>query len=169
VTSVERRTALTRAAADLARGHTHAAIQRLRSLLVTDPTDLVIRARLAQAYRQAGNLVEAGRWAYLTDELRPNEEAAFLRAYPSSWLRLRALRYPADPQTLAPEPAARLRRLVIAAHLAGPPRLPAAPPRPPEKRHGTLFPCLYVVVILTAATVLAVIGAVRVWTWFIDL
>jgi Tetratricopeptide repeat len=170
VTSVERRGALTRAAADLARGHTHAAIQRLRSLLVADPSDLAVRTMLARAYRQAGNLVEAGRWAYLTDELRPDEEAAFLRAYPSSWLRLRSLRYPGDPHTLAPEPAARLRRLVIAAHLAGPPRLlPAEPARPPERRHGTLFPCLYVIVILTAAAALAVIGAVRVWDWWVNL
>ncbi len=165
---MERSGALARAAAELERGRTHAAIQRLRSLLATDPADLVVRAALAEAYRRAGNLAEAGRWAYLTDELRADEEAAFLRAFPSSWHRVRALRYLPGPETLAPEPAARLRRLVIAAHLAGPPRVLVAPP-PPEHRHGNLVPCLYVVVTLTVAAVLAVIGAVRVWDWWVNL
>lgn len=160
--------ALSRAEADLAAGHTYAATQRLRSLLVQRPDDLVIRARLAHAYRQAGNLVAAGRWAYLTGDLRPEEELAFLRAYPQPWLRLRALRYPGTPESLPPAPADRLRRLVVAAHLAGPPArspLPTAAPSP-EKRHDSLVPCLFVLITFTVLAALAVIGVARVWQWW---
>ena len=164
---MERRGALARAEADLAHGRTHSAIQRLRSLLAADPGDPVVRSRLAAAYRNSGNLVEAGRWAYLTEELIPEEEAAFLRAYPSPWLRLRVLRFPGSPDSLGPQAAERLRRLVVSAHLTGPPRTPGAIPfTEAEQRHGTLVPCLFVAVTMLVTTALAVIGAVRLWDWW---
>jgi hypothetical protein len=165
---VERRGALARAEADLAQGRTHSAIQRLRSLLAADPGDPVVRSRLAAAYRSSGNLVEAGRWAYLTEDLIPEEEAAFLRAYPSPWLRLRVLRFVGSPDSLGPQAGERLRRLVVSAHLTGPPRTPGAVPPFGEvdQRHGTLVPCLFVVVTMLVATALAVIGAVRLWDWW---
>jgi hypothetical protein len=157
--------------ADLADGRTYAAIQRLRSLLATDPGDLDLRLRLARAYRGTGNLTEAGRWAYLTAELEPEEEAAFLRAYPSPWLRLRVLRYPGSAAGLPAEAAERLRRLVVAARVAGPPRSNAVLPLPTDElneQRGTLLPCLVVVLSLLLLTTLAVIGALRVWHWWLD-
>jgi Tetratricopeptide repeat len=169
---VQRRGALARAEADLARGRTYAAIRRLRSLLVADPADLEVRSRLARAYRRTGNLTEAGRWAYLTAELRPDEEAAFLRAYPSPWVRLRVLRFVGTPEVLPREAADRLRRLVVAAQIAGPPRpRPAILPGADEeqdRRHGSLVPCLVVVLSFALLSALAVIGAVRVWRWWVN-
>ncbi len=164
-----RRGALARAEADLAAGRTHAAAARLRSLLVAEPLDLAVRGRLAEAYRRAGNLVQAGRWAYLTTQLRPEEEVAFLRAYPSPWVRLRVLRYPGAPESLPPVPAERLRRLVVAAHLTGPPPRPVPLPSGAvlrEQRRGNLVPCLFVFISLTVMMALVIIGIVRVWDWW---
>ncbi len=160
-----------RVESDLANGHTHAAIQRLRSLLVADPADLDLRARLARVYRDTGNLTEAGRWAYLTTELGPEEEAAFLRGYPSPWLRLRVLRFAGPAEVLAPEATQRLRRLVTEAQVVGPPRQRPILPIPSdasEIRHGNLVPCLVVVVSFALLCTLAVVGALRVWHWWIN-
>jgi hypothetical protein len=86
---------LDRVSADLARGHTNPAIQRLSSLVAAHPTDLDLRGRLADAYRMVGNRVQAGRWGYLHAEADPAETMAFERAYPSVDTRLRQLRWPA--------------------------------------------------------------------------
>jgi hypothetical protein len=91
---------LVRVKNDLAQGHTYLAIQRLRTLAAVDPADLEVHRMLAAVYRQTGNPVEAGRWAFLTDDLRPDELAAFERANPDPWLRLRLVDWPADPATL---------------------------------------------------------------------
>jgi hypothetical protein len=94
VTDMAKADVLDRVAADLARGHTTPAIQRLSSLVAAHPTDLDLRQRLAAAHRLVGNLVQAGRWAYLHSEADPDEVAAFERAYPSTTGRLRALKWP---------------------------------------------------------------------------
>jgi hypothetical protein len=85
---------LDRVAADLSRGHTQPAIQRLGSLVAAHPTDLDLRRRLAAVHRMVGNQVEAGRWSYLNADADPAETQAFERAYPSPAARLRELCWP---------------------------------------------------------------------------
>src|SRR5438874_4537372 len=89
---------LDRVDADLARGHTAPAIQRLSSLVAAHPTDLDLRGRLAAVHRMVGNRIEAGRWAYLHADADPAETAAFERAYPSAAQRWREVRWPAAGQ-----------------------------------------------------------------------
>jgi hypothetical protein len=103
--------------------------------------------------------------------LEPEEEASLMHAYPSPWLRLRVLRYPGAAEGLPAEAAERLRRLVVAARVAGPPRANTILPVPADElngQHGTLLPCLVVVVSFLLLTALAVIGALRVWHWWLD-
>ena len=66
---------LDRIAADLARGYTAPAIQRLSSLVHAHPTDLDLRRRLAAVHRMVGNPVEAGRWGYLLTDVPATEFA----------------------------------------------------------------------------------------------
>ena len=87
---------LDRVAADLSRGHTQPAIQRLGSLVAAHPTDLDLRRRLAAVHRMVGNQVEAGRWSYLNADADPAEIQAFERAYPSPAARLSELSWPAQ-------------------------------------------------------------------------
>ena len=160
-----REDAVARVVADLKHGHTHTATQRLRTLLATDPSDTSLRCLLAQAYRQSGNLVEAGRWAYLTDELRPEEQEAFEHAHRSPWLRLRVLRYGGDPRALPAAGRQRLETLVRQAELEGPPdravgRAPVAPSIEPVQRSIRL-PCLVVVLGILVSAILLAIGVYR--------
>src|SRR5262249_2118994 len=87
---------------------------------------------LASVYRQTGNLVEAGRWAFLTNDLRPEELAAFERAHSSAWLRLRMLRWSGDPERLpSAEARNRLIELIASAEAEGPPDRSPVPVRLP--------------------------------------
>jgi hypothetical protein len=86
--------ALARVAADLSRGRTQPAIQRLSSLVAVHPTDLDLRRQLAAVHRRVGNRVEAGRWAYLDPGADADETAAFERAFPTAARQLAALRWP---------------------------------------------------------------------------
>jgi hypothetical protein len=85
---------LDRVAADLARGFTHPAIQRLSSLVAAYPNDLDLRRRLAAVHRRAGNRIQAGRWDYLTIGADSGDTHAFERAFPSPVARLREVRWP---------------------------------------------------------------------------
>src|SRR2546430_14034444 len=118
---------LDRVDADLARGHTAPAIQRLSSLVAAHPTDLDLRRRLAAVHRTVGNRVEAGRWEYLHADADAHATAAFERAYPSAAQRLREVRWPAGGQ--AATEFARS-RLATPADATG----PAPPPPPPAPR-----------------------------------
>lgn len=152
---------LARVKSDLALGHTNLAIRRLRTLIATDPGDLEVRALLASVYRQTGNLVEAGRWGYLSDDLRPAELAAFERAHPSPWMRLRLLRI---PDRMVGAPVAALRRLdalVAEAERFGPPPIWDEPSAPRRKSVVTV-PCLFVVVTLGAFGALVALGGYEV-------
>jgi hypothetical protein len=152
---------LARVKNDLALGHTYLATQRLRTLLAVDPADLEVRRLLAAIYRQTGNLAEAGRWAYLTEDIRPEELAAFARANPSPWLRLRLLSWTADPATLPGDAArARLIALVDEAETGGPPTRWAGSYQAPRPRSAVL-PCLFVILVLLLIGALAVIGVLR--------
>jgi hypothetical protein len=109
---VPKRDVLARVDRDLALGHVHPAMQRLASLVAAHPDDLELRARRAALNRQIGNLVEAGRWGFLTEEVTDAELRAFERAWPSTRTRLSALRLPAAPSGLGEGAAHRYRALV---------------------------------------------------------
>ncbi len=115
---------LDRVDADLALGYTAPAIQRLSSLVAAHPTDLDLRQRLAAVHRQVGNLVEAGRWSYLSSAADPQETTAFERAYPVPALRLRVLRWPERGYAATEFARTRLTGL-SATDPAGPPSLPS--------------------------------------------
>src|SRR5690606_23269875 len=113
---------LDRVAADLARGLTHPAIQRLSSLVAAHPTDLDLRRKLAALHRRVGNRIQAGRWDYLTIGAAATDTRAFERAFPSAVARLRAVRWPRRASAAATSYArGRLAKLVAAAEAeAGP-------------------------------------------------
>lgn len=107
---------LDRVAADLARGLTHPAIQRLSSLVAAYPTDLDLRHRLAAVHRRVGNRIQAGRWDYLTIGADSADTTAFERAFPSAMARLRAVRWPYRASAAATSYARnRLAKLMAAA------------------------------------------------------
>jgi hypothetical protein len=165
---------LARVKQDLALGHTYTATQRLRTLVAIEPDDLELRRMLAVVYRQTGNLVEAGRWAFLTDELTRVELAAFERANPDPWLRLRMLRWDGDGSELPERARARLRELTAAAAQAGPPSGyggPLTSTRPATGRRrfadSSAIPCLFVLLVLGVLGSLATIGVLRVIAWVV--
>jgi uncharacterized protein DUF6584 len=161
---------LARAKHDLAQGHTYVATRRLRAYLANDPNNLEVRRVLAAIYRQSGNLVEAGRWGFLTAEVGLAELTAFERANPSPFLRLRLLHFTADPAQLPPAAQDRLRVLTIQAERVGAPPDWVEEDRPDAlpKRRNTV-PCLFVVIALTVLGALAAVGIYRVVTWLIQL
>jgi hypothetical protein len=123
---------LSRVDADLARGDTRLATRRLAGLLGADPQDLEVRARLADTYRRAGDLPEAGRWGFLTEDTEPHEVAAFVRKHPSPADRLRVLRLRGEnPRGLGPLAGPRYADLVAAAAADVRPPVPPASPAPP--------------------------------------
>jgi hypothetical protein len=145
---------LDRVAADLARGYTAPAIQRLSSLVAAHPTDLDLRGRLASVHRAVGNRIEAGRWGYLHPETPADETGAFERAYPSPAVRLRKLRWPALGQAATEFARGRLAALADA---AGQPPVPRAAPRSP----------LWQFIALTLAAPFALLGAITVFQWLV--
>jgi hypothetical protein len=162
--AVPRSEVLARVQADLALGRTHVAIRRLRTLVATYPDDLEVRALLAVVYRSTGNLVEAGRWGYLSDDLHPAELAAFERAHPSPWLRLRLLRVPDRLVDVSVAALDRLNALAAEAERVGPPPIWTEPSMPRRKNHVTV-PCLFVVITLGAFGTLAALGGYAVLRW----
>jgi hypothetical protein len=150
---------LDRVAADLAKGYTQPAIQRLSSLVAAHPTDLDLRRRLAAVHRLVGNRVEAGRWAYLEADADADEVGAFERAYPSPERRLHALRWPTHNR-LAATAYARQRLDDLAALVAGERR------RRADEVGG---PPLWPLGVLAVAVVvgLMVIGAVTLVQWLV--
>jgi hypothetical protein len=117
---------LDRVAADLARGYTHPAIQRLSSLVAAYPNDLDLRRRLAAVHRRVGNRIQAGRWDYLTIGADSTDTQAFERAFPSALARLRQVRWPYRASEAATAYArSRLAKLTAAAQAE---RRPATAP-----------------------------------------
>ena len=157
---------LARADADLARGLIHPAMQRLASLTAAYPDDLNIRARRAALNRQVGNLAEAGRWGYLTEDVTADEIAAFERAQRSGWARLSMLRLRSDPtQHLGPSARQRFVTLVEQASADGRGSVSwtDAGPRPETRRDGV--PCLIAVLVGMALAGLVIVGLVTVVQW----
>lgn len=159
---------LARVKNDLAAGHTYLATQRLRTLIAIDPSDMEVRRLLAAVHRQTGNLVEAGRWAFLTDEVRPEELAAFARANPSPWLRLRLLLWNDDPAALPSDSVQqRLLALVDEAEAAGPPTRWVGSYQAPKPRSAAI-PCLFVLLVVGLIAALVAVGVLRVAHYFLS-
>lgn len=164
---MSKETVLARVDADLSRGHTYVALQRLATLTQTYPTDLEIRGRRAAVHRQVGNRVEAGRWGYLADDPDPAETAAFERAFPDPRARLSALRWRGRPDD-AGSAAARDRLLDLAARVeehhnrriewteTGPEE---------EKTWRDIVSCLVAILVGLGMVALVVIGAATVIGW----
>ncbi|TDB70092.1 DUF6584 family protein [Micromonospora sp. KC721] len=94
-------------------GHYRPAMQRLASLTAAYPDDLDLRARRAALHRQVGNLVDVGRWGFLTVDATPDEIAAFDKAHSGAWARLLASKVKAGPaDQLGPVASARLAQLI---------------------------------------------------------
>jgi hypothetical protein len=159
---------LARVRADLAIGHTHVAIRRLRTLHAVIPADLEVRGLLAAVYRSTGNPVEAGRWGFLTNESRDDELAAFARANPDPWLRLRLLHFGGDPVGLPADAARRLLALADEAERSGPPAQWMGSYHAPSRTRGSGLPCLFTAIVMTAVAVFAIIGAVRIVAWLAE-
>ncbi|WP_157631640.1 DUF6584 family protein [Catelliglobosispora koreensis] len=159
---------LARVRADLAAGHTHVAIQRLRTLLATLPDDLEIRSLLAGVYRQTGNPVEAGRWGFLTEDVRADELAAYAKANPDPWQRLRLLHFTGDPTGLSSEVSERLIQLADEAQRSGPPTRWGGDYRPPPPSHGVTWPCLFTIIALVLVTAMAGVGVIKLIGWIVD-
>ncbi|WP_406424921.1 DUF6584 family protein [Streptomyces sp. NBC_01589] len=85
------RDTLARVDADLAAGRVPVARQRLRGLVSSFPNDLMLRRRLAEAYRLYGEPAEAGRWMYLEQDRDAVETSAFEAKYHTAQQRMRAL------------------------------------------------------------------------------
>jgi len=158
---------LARVKRDLAAGHTYLATQRLRTLVASHPDDLEIYRLLSSVYRQTGNLAEAGRWGFLTDEVRPEELAAFARVHADPWSRVRLLRWTGDPATLETPIQERLAELVAEAERSGPPEIWVGSYRAPAKTRGSLVPCLFTAIALGIVAALAGVGAIRALAWIL--
>ena len=151
---------------DLAAGRTYPATQRLRTLLASYPDDLEIYRLLAAVYRQTGNFAEAGRWAFLTEDVRPEELTAFVHANPDPWARLRLIRWQGDPAELAnDEIRERLGALVEEAEKSGAPTRWVGSYRVPDKTRGPRLPCLFTVIALLLVASVVGLGAIRVLLW----
>ena len=159
---------LARVKRDLAAGHTYPATQRLRTLVASHPDDLEIYRLLSSVYRQTGNLAEAGRWGFLTDEVRPDELTAFARVHADPWSRVRLLRWQGDPATLAGPIQERLAELLAEAERSGPPEIWVGSYRAPVKSRGSLVPCLFTAIALGIVVALAGVGAIRAIAWLVE-
>jgi hypothetical protein len=159
---------LARVRADLAAGHTHMAVQRLRTLLAALPDDLEVRGLLSSVYRQTGNPVEAGRWGFLTDEVREADLVAFAKANPDPWQRLRLLHFQGDTVHLSEAAAQRLVALAEEAERSGPPTAWSGSYRAPSRKRGVVVPCLFTLLVLGIVVFFAGIGAIKVFGWVVE-
>lgn len=101
---------------DLRTGDVDMALTRLTSLVRSLPHRIDARERLADVQRLRGDLVEAGRWSYLSAERDAAEVAAFERACGDDPVRImRALRW-RGPEDSASTDAARERLAEIRTH-----------------------------------------------------
>jgi hypothetical protein len=165
---------LDRVDADLARGYTAPAIQRLSSLVAAHPTDLDLRRRLASVHHGVGNLIEAGRWGYLHAEADPRATGAFERAYPSTAHRLQKLNWPAHGQAATEFARSRLAGLAELPAPEDSPQLADPAQLPPQDRWHPVgvvrrpgIRLRWQLVPLVLATPFAALGAVTVGQWLV--
>lgn len=169
---------LARVEAELARGETAMARQRLRGLIGSYPHRLDLRERLAQVYRDGGDLAQAGRWSYLSENTIAAEQQAFTRLYCDDALRMMVMLAWRGTEDDAPTAIARARltelRKAAERQSGGPVTWdnPVPPVRESGRRERVT---LYLVGLLFASVVIlgvigalaAVINGIRVvWGWF---
>ncbi|MCC2336006.1 DUF6584 family protein [Cellulomonas wangsupingiae] len=81
----------------------------LKDRVTAQPQRLDLRAELAAVYRAEGNAAQAGRWGHLSPDVRPDETAAFVRAFGDDPVEImRVLRWQGSEQD-ASTPLARER------------------------------------------------------------
>lgn len=154
---------------DLRSGDTTMAYTRLNSFLQSQPRELAARERLADLYRRDGNLVEAGRWSYLSADRDADEVAAFERACGRNPVRImRALQWRGFEDAAATE-AARQRLIEVRERAEAKARKKldwssrGRGTEPPWWKEGApVIGCFVVGLLLLALTV---IGAVTVVGW----
>jgi hypothetical protein len=98
---------------DVVAGRNRSALNRLRRLAAAHPGDSQVYALLTRLYREAGDLAEAGRWGFLSDEVTPAELAAFEQAHPRASVRLRLISSLIHAQKISPTARQRLWRLNV--------------------------------------------------------
>jgi hypothetical protein len=152
---------LARVRADLTAGNGDAALRRLRTLVAVDPDDLTVHRLLADVYRQRGDLVEAGRWGFLSPDVTGYELRAFERAHPSPWVRLRLLRWSGDPAALPATARERYAALAAAAAAVGAPRDYRGPLYSGLERRGDRRLFWAAVAALGTLGLFALVGAVQ--------
>lgn len=155
---------LERVDADLEQGHTFTAIQRLATLVQQQPTNLDLRARLAAVHLQTGNLVEAGRWGYLSENRDPDAQKAFEKAFRAPIARLNALRWRGGPHE-ASSVHARVRLLRLIDDAGQRPAQSAAGSRRRTHKRWTKTDVAVLVGIVVVVSVW-LIGAISVVRWF---
>lgn len=99
---------LVRAREDASRGDLGLARRRIGSLVAAFPDRIELRVELAGLCRRAGDPAQAGRWAYLTEDLDPVEGDAFRRSLGGDLPAMRsALSYGGTLDHLGPSGRAR--------------------------------------------------------------
>ncbi|MEV7603703.1 DUF6584 family protein [Kitasatospora sp. NPDC089797] len=162
---------LARVDADLRAGRIPVARQRLRGLVVSCPTDLTVRRRLAEVYRLYGEPAQAGRWAYLEADRDPAETAAFEDWHRDPLDRMAAVAW-RGPEEAAATAATRERlaalREAASAHAGRPVDWLAvhAPAPAAEEEPRDLWCAGFFVVALVAAG-FAVLGLVTFVRWWL--
>ena len=157
---------LARVDADLELGHTYVAIQRLSTLVQLHGTDLALRERLAAVHLSTGNLVEAGRWSYLSADRDPVATAAFERAFPDPIGRYDAVRFRGTPDdTTTGFARTTLVELTKARTGARPPQWRRGAPIEADEQEGCFWPALFVTAAVGALVALVTIGLVTVFSW----
>lgn len=97
---------LQRARTELAAGDVASARQRVRGLVGSQPHNVEARSLLADTYRAAGDLAQAGRWAFATETLTEAEEAAFAKGFGKDPVRMmRAISWVGSEDAAATEEA----------------------------------------------------------------
>lgn len=117
---------------DLAAGRRDLARERLRGLCGSFPHRIDLRERLGLLYRAEGELAQAGRWLYLSDQATPDELRAFERSHRRNHAAMMwALRWSGNEEEAPTEFAReRLRELRERAETKAGGPLDWAPPRP---------------------------------------
>lgn len=162
---------LARVREDLDHGHTYLATRRLRTLVSVEPTNFEVYRMLADVYRKTGNLVEAGRWSFLLDDATDEELAAFERAHPWPWVRLRLIRWMGDPAKV-PSAAGRERLEVLVNQVRESGEVGPADRWSmefgPKRRRRRVWPVVVGMIFLIAAGAVGSLGVVRVIRYFFD-
>lgn len=138
----------------------------LKSKVMADPQRLDLREQLAAAYRAEGNVSQAGRWNYLSENADPDETSAFAQAFQDDPVAImRALRWTGSEDDAETEVAReRLRAVRAAARDRVGHRVSWDKPDSDHASWWVTLGCAGLLVILG----LVVVGAITTVRWLID-